>query len=137
MDRASDYGSEGWGFDSLPARNERFMTGISGDSRSRRTQGLDEMQARNLIDLEVSQQAGQPFTVGVLRNSSDERRTFGRGSREHVEQHAGAVLTDGREDAAADVLRRDQDIPPGPGSARSTGKIPKPTLEFIRWVQDP
>jgi hypothetical protein len=23
MDRASDYGSEGWGFDSLPAREQR------------------------------------------------------------------------------------------------------------------
>ncbi len=70
------------------------------------------MHARNLIDLEVSQQSCQPFTVGVLRNSSDERRTFGRGSREHIEQHAGSVLADGREDAPADVVRRDQDVPP-------------------------
>ena len=25
MDRASDYGSEGWGFDSLPARHQRVV----------------------------------------------------------------------------------------------------------------
>ena len=112
MDRASDYGSEGWGFDSLPARNERFMTAPVVTPRYGRTQHL-EMQARNLIDLEVCQQRCQPLTVGVLRNTSDERRTFGIGSRQHVEQHPGPIFADGREDPAADVVRRDQDVPPG------------------------
>jgi hypothetical protein len=112
------------------------LTGIGVDARYRRTQGLDKMQARNLIDLEVGQQSCQPFTVGVLRNGSDEPRTFGRWSREHIEQHAGAVLADGGEDTAADVVRRDQDVPPPLESARSTGRNPKPTIAVFRWMED-
>jgi hypothetical protein len=89
-------------------RHPFFIPVSRAELRQSRLERSDQFEASDVfgIGLDVHEQLGEPRGIFPKMEATDQRRTVGVGSRQHVEQLARGWHTEGIHDPRTEVVHR-------------------------------